>query len=194
MSSEISTTTVDIPCSTRSVTTPMPMFPAPSTPIRLNSMLRSLPPHDVPAPLTPQSGPSGGGSAVGVAGDPAQFGGEEGHGRTLEQADDGQILLELLFDRGNQLDCLQRRTAHLEEVLVRPDARPAQDALPNVQQRGLQRAGRCDVLRCLERLIPEPVCLDGLSKPLDVAQTFGNPLHGLRPFGNAESPSLSGRA
>src|SRR5256885_16886523 len=108
------------------------MFPAPRTPIRLNSTLRSLPPHDVPSPLTPQRGPSGGGSAIGLAGGRTQFGGEEGHGRTLEQADDRQILLELLFDRGNQLDGLERRAAPLEEVVVHPDARSAQHPLPNV--------------------------------------------------------------
>src|SRR2546428_1227044 len=96
----------------------MPMFPAPRTPTRLNSTLRSLPPHDVPAPLTPQRGPGGGGSAVGVARGRTQFGGEEGHRRTLEQGDGGQILLELLFGRGKQLDGPPRRRAHPEEVVV----------------------------------------------------------------------------
>src|SRR2546428_13394985 len=118
----------------------MPMFPAPRTPTRLNSTLRSLPPHDVPAPLTPQRGPGGGGSAVGLARGRTQFGGEEGHGRTLEQGDDGQILLELLFDRGNNADAPQPRAAHLKEVLVHSHARPTEDSFPDCHHLHLHRA------------------------------------------------------
>src|SRR2546429_350855 len=94
----------------------MPMFPAPRTPTRLNSTLRSLPPHDVPAPLPPQRGPGGGGFARGAA--------------------------------------------------------PGAGGRP----------------------VPEPICLDGVCKPLDVAQALGDPLRGLRPIRALEASPWSGRA
>ena len=165
----------------------MPILPAPRTPTRLNSILRSSSPHGVISSLlTPQSGCRGRRFAVRLSERRTQFGGEKRHRRTLEQTDDRQGLFQLFLDHGNHLDGSERRSARLEEVVVHADSRPAQNLSPYVRKRRFQRAARCYVHCGMERLLPEPVFLNGLCKPVDVVQVLANPLQALGPVSDTE--------
>src|SRR5690242_11279031 len=137
---ETSTTTAEIPCSTRSVITPIPMLPAPMTPMLRNSLSGMLPSQPGAPALTAQRGRGVAGRRF--RGGCTEAGREQPYGRALEQAHHRQRLVQLPLDRGNHQHRLERVAARVEEVVVDADPWPAEDFLPDVRERGFERAAR----------------------------------------------------
>src|SRR5690606_33442842 len=142
ISSVESTTTAEIPCITRSVTTPTPMLPAPSTPTSRNCISGPSACRDHAAPSAAVCGCGflcgrrraraliavPGGAAMLLR---AELCSHQGHRRALEQAHDREVVAKLALDQGQHLDGLERRATDLEEVVVQADARASKHLSPD---------------------------------------------------------------
>src|SRR5207302_10892515 len=87
----------------------------------------------------------------------------------------------------------ERPYARLKEVIVPPDSRSAQNLAPDVHKRRFQPAARCSVHRGRKRLLPEPIFLNSLCKPVDVVQAVSNLLQALGSVSDTKCQSRAGR-
>src|SRR5258705_10489273 len=105
--------------------TPTPIFPAPRTPIRWKSILRSVPPGWVTtSPLASSCRARNSGLNIRVFSGSAQFPGKKCHRRALEESNNRQIQLEFFLDPGNHLDSSKRGPPHFKEVIVETNSWP----------------------------------------------------------------------